>query len=157
MGDGRTRYRVGVDIGGTFTDLLVMDRESGAIYPLKTPSTASPERAIVAGLEECRARHGIEPADIEYFSHGTTLAVNTLLEHDGARGGLLTTAGFRDILSEAHYLQQTDWTVFFWICPARITDNVSGSSMRTEAPISDVFAGRAGGDRQECRRPEYAA
>ena len=98
MGDARTRYRVGVDIGGTFTDLLVMDRESGAIYPLKTPSTENPERAIVAGLEECRARHGIEPGDIEYFSHGTTLAVNTLLEHDGARGGLLTTAGFRDIL-----------------------------------------------------------
>ena len=98
MGDARTRYRVGVDIGGTFTDLLVMDRESGAIYPLKTPSTANPERAIVAGLEECRARFGLEPADIEYFSHGTTLAVNTLLEHDGARGGLLTTAGFRDIL-----------------------------------------------------------
>jgi len=98
MGNARTRYRVGVDIGGTFTDLLVMDRESGAIYPLKTPSTPKPERAIVAGLEECRTRFGLEPADIEYFSHGTTLAVNTLLEHDGARGGLLTTAGFRDIL-----------------------------------------------------------
>ena len=56
------------------------------------------------------------------------------------------------ILSEANYLQQTDWTVFFWICPARITENVSGSRMGTEAPICDVFAGRAGGDRQECRR-----
>ena len=93
----RARFRVGVDIGGTFTDLLVMDRESGAIYPLKTPSTAQPERAIVASLHEYRTRHGIEPHDIEYFSHGTTLAVNTLLEHTGARGGLLTTAGFRDI------------------------------------------------------------
>ena len=92
------RYRVGVDIGGTFTDCLVMDRGSGAIYPLKTPSTPRPERAIVDSLREYRARHGIEPGDIEYFSHGTTLAVNTLLEQRGARGGLLTTAGFRDVL-----------------------------------------------------------
>ena len=98
MGDSRARYRVGVDIGGTFTDFLVMDRESGAIYPLKSPSTPQPERTIVAGLREYRTRYGIEPSDIEYFSHGTTLAVNTLLEHKGARGGLLATAGFRDIL-----------------------------------------------------------
>ena len=98
MSDSRPRYRAGVDIGGTFTDFLVMDRESGAIYPLKTPSTPQPERAIVAGLLEYRSRFGLEPGDIEYFSHGTTLAVNTLLEHSGARGGLLTTAGFRDIL-----------------------------------------------------------
>ena len=91
-------WRVGIDIGGTFTDFLIMDRESGTIYPLKTPSTPQPERAIAAGLHEYRARYGIEPGDIEYFSHGTTLAVNTLLEHSGARGGLLTTAGFRDIL-----------------------------------------------------------
>ena len=98
MTDSPPRYRLGIDIGGTFTDLLMMDRESGAIYPLKTPSTAEPERAIVAGLSEYRARYGIEPGDIAYFSHGTTLAVNTLLERTGARGGLLTTAGFRDIL-----------------------------------------------------------
>ena len=96
--DSQARYRIGVDVGGTFTDLLAMDRESGAIYPLKTPSTPQPERAIVAGLQEFRTRYGIEPGDVEYFSHGTTLAVNTLLEHSGARGGLLTTAGFRDIL-----------------------------------------------------------
>ena len=98
MGNVRPRYRVGVDIGGTFTDFLVMDRESGAIYPLKIPSTPQPERAIVEGLHEYRARFGLEPEGIEYFSHGTTLALNTLLEHRGAKGGLLTTAGFRDIL-----------------------------------------------------------
>ncbi|MCY4453361.1 MAG: hypothetical protein OXC01_15545, partial [Immundisolibacterales bacterium] len=49
---------------------------------------------------------------------------------------------FWNIVSEANYLQQTDWTVFFWICPARITENVSGSRMGTEAPTCDVFAGR---------------
>ena len=62
-----------------------------------------------------------------------------------------------DIVSEANYLQRTDWTIFFWICPARITGHVSGCRMGTEAPVSDVFAGRAGGDRQQCRRPEHAA
>ena len=92
------RYRLGVDVGGTFTDLLLMERGTGATYPQKTPSTVDPERAIVTGIERYVDGYGIDPGDIEYFSHGTTLALNTLVQRNGARGGLLTTEGFRDLL-----------------------------------------------------------
>ena len=94
----RSRYRLGIDVGGTFTDLQAMNEESGALYALKTPSTAQPEDAVVRGIQALGERFGIAPADIGYFSHGTTLGVNTLLERSGGRVGVLTTQGFRDIL-----------------------------------------------------------
>jgi N-methylhydantoinase A len=100
--DGRDRegsIRVGVDIGGTFTDLLALDEANGAVYALKTSSTAdAPDEAIVNGLVAMRSRFGVEPSRIDYFSHGTTLAVNTLLQRNGAAVGVLTTRGFRDTL-----------------------------------------------------------
>ncbi len=92
-------YRLGIDIGGTFTDLHAMDEATGALYALKTPSTkGDPSDAVAAGIEELRKRFAIEPGEIAYFSHGTTLAVNTLLERNGARGGVLMTKGFTDTL-----------------------------------------------------------
>ncbi len=94
-----SRYRLGVDIGGTFTDVLLMNEENGQLVGLKVPSNRQhPEDAIIEGLKQLHERHGIDPAAIAYFSHGTTLGVNTLLERDGAEVGLLTTKGFRDIL-----------------------------------------------------------
>ena len=94
-----TRYRLGVDIGGTFTDLHLMDEETGALFALKTPSTPrDPSLAVANGIEELGKRHGIVPADVRYFAHGTTLAVNTLLERDGAKVGVLMTGGFTDTL-----------------------------------------------------------
>ncbi len=99
MSQNFSRYRLGVDIGGTFTDVLVMEEDSGRLLALKVPSNRrSPEDAIIAGLDKLKTRHGVTAANISYFSHGTTLAVNTLLERDGAEVGLLTTKGFRDIL-----------------------------------------------------------
>ncbi len=92
------RYRLGIDIGGTFTDLLLMDEAAGRLLAIKTPSTLSPEDAVLAGIAALRERHGVDPAAIVYFSHGTTLAVNTLLQRNGAEVGLITTKGFRDIL-----------------------------------------------------------
>lgn len=92
-------YRLGVDIGGTFTDVLLMEEASGRLIALKVASTReAPENAILTGLETLRDRHGASPASITYFSHGTTLGVNTLLERNGADVGLITTKGFRDIL-----------------------------------------------------------
>ena len=94
-----TRYRLGIDIGGTFTDLHLMDEETGALFALKTPSTRQdPSLAVANGIEELRRRHGIDPADVRYFAHGTTLAVNTLLERNGAKAGVLMTRGFTDTL-----------------------------------------------------------
>ena len=99
MNDLKPRYRLGVDIGGTFTDVLVFNDVSGALTSLKVPSNRQdPAQAIVTGLEALRDRHGVDPGMIGYFSHGTTLGVNTLLERDGAEVGLLVTKGFRDIL-----------------------------------------------------------
>ncbi|HVZ01695.1 MAG TPA: hydantoinase/oxoprolinase family protein [Dongiaceae bacterium] len=99
MSKDSARFRLGVDIGGTFTDVLVMEEDSGRLIALKVPSNRKdPEDSIIQGLEQLRERHEVAPEAIHYFSHGTTLGVNTLLERDGAEVGLLTTKGFRDIL-----------------------------------------------------------
>jgi N-methylhydantoinase A len=91
--------RLGIDIGGTFTDLVTMDQVSGELKMLKTPSTpAHPSRAVINGIEELVTRDRIEPAAINYFVHGTTLALNTVIQRSGARTGLLVTSGFADIL-----------------------------------------------------------
>lgn len=94
----RSTYRLGVDIGGTFTDLLLLDETSGALFGLKTSSTNPPEDAVVNGILALKERFGVDPADIGFFSHGTTLAVNTLLQRNGDPVGALVTQGFRDTL-----------------------------------------------------------
>jgi N-methylhydantoinase A len=94
------KYRVGIDIGGTFTDFTVVEAQTGAVRILKTPSNATtPEQAIFDGLAALARDHAIHPDEIEYFIHGTTLAVNTIIQRRGLATGLLVTAGFRDILN----------------------------------------------------------
>ncbi len=91
--------RLGIDIGGTFTDLVTMDESSGQLAMLKTPSTpAHPSQAVINGIEELVTRDQINPSAITYFVHGTTLALNTVIQRSGARTGLLVTSGFADIL-----------------------------------------------------------
>jgi N-methylhydantoinase A len=93
-------YRLGIDIGGTFTDFCVLDETSGKTMIAKMPSTPShPSRAVIAGLDHLSKRHNVAQAEIDYFVHGTTIGVNTLLERKGARTGLLVTNGFRDIMT----------------------------------------------------------
>lgn len=95
-------YRLGVDVGGTFTDLLLLDEESGAFWRHKTPSTPhDSSQGILEGVRAITAKAGITPADIAYFLHGTTVATNAVLEGKGARVGLITTQGFRDIMQIA--------------------------------------------------------
>jgi N-methylhydantoinase A len=92
-------YRVGVDVGGTFTDLILMDEASGEMVGAKTPSQpAAPQRAILDGLRELLAREGVDPAEVASFVNGTTLGLNTIIQRSGAPTGLLVTAGFRDVL-----------------------------------------------------------
>ena len=91
--------RLGIDIGGTFTDLVTMDQQTGTLSMLKTPSTpAHPSRAVINGIDELVTRDRIEPSQIAYFVHGTTLALNTVIQRSGALTGLLVTRGFGDIL-----------------------------------------------------------
>lgn len=90
-------YRLTIDTGGTFSDFLLLDEESGAIRVVKVPSTPDdPARAVLHGLD-LLAADGVEPGDIAFFFHGTTVATNALLEERGARVGLLITDGFRGI------------------------------------------------------------
>lgn len=91
--------KLGIDIGGTFTDLVMMEQETGELRMLKTPSIpAHPSRAVVNGIQEMVDRFQIDPTAITYFVHGTTLALNTVIQRSGARTGLIITKGFADIL-----------------------------------------------------------
>jgi N-methylhydantoinase A len=93
------RLRVGVDIGGTFTDFAILDDRTGEIYAMKYPSNRErPADSVLAGLTAALDAQGASAADVTYFGHGTTLGVNTILEYNGARTALLVTQGFRDIL-----------------------------------------------------------
>src|SRR6266705_432290 len=95
-------YRLGIDVGGTFTDLVLFSEESGALAVEKVPSIpADPAEGIMDGIEKILARVGAAPGDVVYVAHGTTVATNTLLERRGARTALITTQGFRDLLEIA--------------------------------------------------------
>ncbi len=91
--------RIGVDVGGTFTDFTLLDETSGAVRFFKVESTPSdPSEAIENGLAQMLATFGLEAARVGYLGHGTTVATNIVIERRGARTGLLTTRGFRDVL-----------------------------------------------------------
>jgi N-methylhydantoinase A len=95
-------YRLGVDVGGTFTDLLLFDQESGAFWRHKTPSTPhDSSEGILNGVTAICGSAGISPSEIEFFLHGTTVATNAVLEGKGARVGLITTEGYRQVLQIA--------------------------------------------------------
>ena len=95
-------YRLGVDVGGTFTDLLLFDDQTGQSHKTKVPSTPDdPSRAVVNGTKDICEIADISPDQIEYFLHGTTVATNAVLEGKGARVGLIVTEGYRQILQIA--------------------------------------------------------
>ena len=95
-------YRLGVDVGGTFTDLLLFNVETGAFWRHKTPSTPhDSSEGILNGVTAICAEAGVAAEHIEYFLHGTTVATNAVLEGKGARVGLVTTEGFRHVLQIA--------------------------------------------------------
>jgi N-methylhydantoinase A len=94
-----TTYRLGVDLGGTFTDFALLAEPSGQLRTLKVPSDpARPAAPVMEGLRRLRDAHGADPAQVAFLAHGTTIAVNTLIERTGARLALLVTEGFRDLL-----------------------------------------------------------
>ena len=100
------RYRVGVDVGGTFTDAAVFDDATGSLRYAKAPSTpADPARAVLDVLE----RLGVDLAEVQRFIHGITIGTNAVLEGRGAEVWMLTTAGFRDVLEIA----RTNRTVLY--------------------------------------------
>jgi N-methylhydantoinase A len=98
-------YRLGVDVGGTFTDLLLLNPETGEFWRDKTPSTPhDSSEGVINGVGAICAKGGIVPSDIEIFLHGTTVATNAVLEGKGAKVGLVTTEGYRQVMQIARSL-----------------------------------------------------
>ncbi|MFT6955975.1 MAG: N-methylhydantoinase A [Halieaceae bacterium] len=95
-------YRLGVDVGGTFTDLLLVDETSGKVFTAKVPSTPDDSSiGVLNGIERVCENAGVDPSKISQVMHGTTVATNTVLTGDGAKVGLVTTKGFRQVLQIA--------------------------------------------------------
>src|SRR5579864_1881126 len=92
-------YSLGIDIGGTFTDIVVCDHRSGARWSRKVLTTHDdPAMGVIRGVEQVLAEHHLDPNAFHRVVHATTLFTNALIERKGAVTGLITTEGFRDIL-----------------------------------------------------------
>ncbi|MGI8712283.1 MAG: hydantoinase/oxoprolinase family protein [Solirubrobacteraceae bacterium] len=92
-------WHVGIDIGGTFTDVVAVDAESGEVHHLKVPSSRSdPASGLLSGLEALATEAGVMPSEVGLLLHGTTLATNAIIERRLAKTALVTTDGFRDVL-----------------------------------------------------------
>ena len=95
-------YRLGVDVGGTFTDLLLIDEDTGATYRAKTPSTPADQSVgVLVGIDKVCAARRDRAAAIDQVLHGTTVATNAVLEGKGAKVGLVATEGYRQVLQIA--------------------------------------------------------
>src|SRR5438034_3142368 len=96
-------YRLGVDIGGTFTDLVMLDEATGELRQVKLPSTPrDPSIGFTDVLNRALKESGSSARAITCLIHGTTVATNTIIEGKGAHAALITTEGFRDVRSEEH-------------------------------------------------------
>ena len=116
------RFRVSVDTGGTFTDVVGIDGDSGSLFAVKTPSDPEdPSRALLAGVTKVLALGEREPSDIELVIHGTTTATNAVLEHKFDGIGLLVTRGFRHLIEIARQSVPDGYgNSYFWVKPPRI-------------------------------------
>lgn len=95
-------YKLGVDVGGTFTDVFLLNQNNGSLAVYKISSTSDdPSKAIINGISEIIRANGISADQITYLAHGTTVATNAVIEQKGGKVGLLTTRGFRDLLEIA--------------------------------------------------------
>jgi len=95
-------YRLGVDVGGTFTDVLLLNEQNGEIHSAKVPSTPSDSSiGVLAGIEKVCANANVALSEITHVMHGTTVATNTVLTGTGAKVGLVTTEGYKQVLQIA--------------------------------------------------------
>ena len=126
----RRRIRIGVDTGGTFTDVVAVDEDSGELATTKTPSTpGNPADGFIAGLEKILSVLGADGQDITAVSHGTTVATNTLLEGKVERLGFVTTEGYEFVLEIARQAVPDGYgNSYFWVKPPRI---VAADHVRT--------------------------
>jgi N-methylhydantoinase A len=151
----RMQLELAVDIGGTFTDVTVMDRVSGQAWRAKTPSTpGDPSEAFIAGVRLALDAAGATAKDVTRALHGTTVATNLILEGKTARTALVTTAGFRHVLEIGRQDIPRAANLFAWVKPQRpvpaerileVTERVgAGGVVLTpldEASVRDVASG----------------
>jgi N-methylhydantoinase A len=133
-------YRLGVDVGGTFTDLFLVgdgNGDGGGRFRVKTPSTpADPSEGVLTGVRRICEEAGIDVGDIRNILHGTTVATNAVLESKGARVGLITTVGFQQILHLAR--SQTPGPLAGWIIMIKPDPPASLADTREAAERMDA-------------------
>src|SRR5246127_3623745 len=135
----RSRYRLGVDVGGTHTDLVLLDTATGELSVEKVASTPkNPALGVLEGLARFIAK-GIPPAHIGFFAHGTTITTNALLEMRGAKVGLLITEGFRAVQEVQTQARDGNLFDYFHAKPAPIAPQ----SLTREIPERSDYTGTA--------------
>ncbi|HVO59440.1 MAG TPA: hydantoinase/oxoprolinase family protein [Terriglobales bacterium] len=103
---------IGVDVGGTFTDVVLADTEKRTVAIDKWPTTTpDPSQGVVSGILNICSREKIRPEEVGYLFHGTTVATNAMLEHKGARTGMITTAGYRDIIHIGRHQRPQNYSI----------------------------------------------
>src|SRR5919107_2386619 len=122
MTDRPRRIRIGIDTGGTFTDVVALDEDSGELVTTKTPSTpADPADGFLDGISKVLRIMGATGADVSAVCHGTTVATNQLLEGKVGRLGFVTTEGYEFILEIARQAVPDGYgNSYFWVKPPRI-------------------------------------
>ncbi|MFT4185401.1 MAG: hydantoinase/oxoprolinase family protein [Rhizobium sp.] len=151
-------YRIGVDVGGSFTDFAVFDETDGRITTLKVFSRPDePGAEITAGLSTLRARDGLDPAEVDYFTHGTTVGVNTVIQRNGHDLALFTTRNFEDVLQIAR-LKIPQIHNLYSVRPEPLIgrDRVFGIDERTLA-TGDILTGPRDEDVETALRAAQAA
>src|SRR5215471_8244517 len=113
-------YALALDVGGTFTDVMLMHRDSGRLWTVKTPSTpADPSQGFFQGIEKVLPLAGIAPEAVDHVLHGSTVATNTILEGKGASTGLITTEGFQYVLEIGRHDIPRRANLYAWVKPVR--------------------------------------
>lgn len=108
------RYRIGIDVGGTFTDVVLVQEETGEILVAKVPTVSDdPSKGCVAGFDKALTLHRVAPQALSFAVHGTTIATNTIIQGAGAKAGLIASEGFRDVLEIAYQTRPALYDVFF--------------------------------------------
>ena len=152
MGPSSGAIEIGVDIGGTFTD-IVCRKAGGAMHVFKLPTTrGDPSDAVIKSVAELKERWGIDPSSVARFAHGTTVATNAVLERKGSKIGLITTEGFRDVLEIARQLRTQVYRVILepeapvFLAPRRLRKEVReriGAAGEIVTPLDEADLLRA--------------
>ena len=136
------RIRIGIDTGGTFTDVVAFDEDTGELVTTKTPSTpGNPADGFLAGIDKVLGLLGATGADIDAVSHGTTVATNQLLEGKVDRLGFITNTGYEAMLEIARQSVPDGYgNSYFWVKPPRIVprDLVKGVEGRLDVNGEEV-------------------